>query len=152
MGYYMRYITTDSCRITMDTIARALKNADERYALAVADFDSMSGELLLAERVCGVVEINYPGDGIFDEDIADLRELVSGELSASSQRVLDTLASAKAIVAVEATWKETDSEATLEKIDPLWRWLFERYAGLLQADNDGFYDRDGLILPLDLKI
>ncbi len=152
MGYYMRYITTDARPVTLDALERALKEVDQGYAIARTAFDDTTGDLSFREGLCGVVEINIPGDDLFEEDITELRELVAGSHGAAEHRVLDTLNNAKAIIAVEAIWQGSDSEATLASIDLLWLWLFEHFPGLLQADNDGFYDQNGLILELDLKI
>jgi hypothetical protein len=32
-------------------------------------------------------------------------------------------------------------------LDQLWDWLFDHFAGLLQVDDEGYYNRDTLILP-----
>jgi len=65
MGYYLRYITTDARPVTLDMLERALKAVDGRYAIARSEFDDLTGELTFGERLCGVVEINVPGDDIF---------------------------------------------------------------------------------------
>jgi hypothetical protein len=151
MGYYMRYIVTDTQDISLAVIVQALKQIDPAYAI-LTDFDAASGDLLYGEKRYGEIEINRPGDDIFEEEIADLRELLPKQGTADARRVLDALEKAKAMVAVNALWKGRNSEATLEKIDPLWDWLFDHYAGILQADNEGFYDASGLILESSLKI
>lgn len=151
MGYYQRYITTDPRDITLPILAVALRQIDEAYTLTTSPLDDLA-DLIHGDVLCGQIEINRRGDDLFDEDIADLQELVEGSGGAHELRVLDTLANAQTMVAVEATWDGDNSESVLSKLDPLWNWLFKNRPGLLQADNDGFYDHDELILELNLKI
>ena len=151
MGYYMRYITTDSQPITLSMLEVGLQAADMSYRIIDTQIEN-TGDLFHGDVVCGQMEINLPGDGIFEDDIAELKLLVGTGDSPAEARVRRTLDEAKAIIAVEAIWQETDSETVLEQIDPLWDWLFDRYDGLLQADNAGFYDRDQLILEMNLKL
>ncbi len=56
------------------------------------------------------------------------------------------LQEAQATVAVRVLSQGRETGATLEKIDPLWDWLFDEYRGLLQADGEGYYDANGQIL------
>lgn len=147
MGYYMRYISSSKDEISLILLKQGL---DARYKLIPHEFDENSGALFFEDVYLGVVEINSSGDDIFEDDIADLKALVEGETGAVP--VQQVLNKAHAIIAVEAVWQASDSESVLEKLDPLWDWLFEHYEGLLQADNEGFYNKTGLILALDLKI
>ncbi|HKW46527.1 MAG TPA: hypothetical protein VJN70_03750, partial [Gemmatimonadaceae bacterium] len=97
------------------------------------------------------VEINTPGDGLFDEEREELIELVSdtdGHDSAKA-RVIDTLRAARSTVAAQILFGTGDSETTLAKLDPLWQWLFRNYRGLLQADGEGYYDGSGIVLRME---
>jgi predicted RNase H-like HicB family nuclease len=38
------------------------------------------------------------------------------------------------------------SEDTLDRIAPLWDFLFKEYSGLLYADGEGYYDAEGEVL------
>jgi hypothetical protein len=152
MGYYIRYIVTDIREISITTLADAIKQIDPVYTLTAAQFENTYADFSYGDTLLGEIEINHPGDDIFDEDLSDLKELVGSSVTPEKQRVLETLHNAQCIVTVEAIWPGRDSEAVLAKIDPLWDWLFEHYAGLLQADNEGYYDYDGLILEENLKI
>ncbi len=151
MGYYMRYITTDAAPITLAAIEKALQEIDADYSIINTELGDL-GDLMHQEMLCGQIEINRADDDIFEDDCQELKELVQGIDDPNEQTVLDTLEKARAIIAVEAIWDESDSETVLEKIDLLWDWLFATHTGLLQADNDGFYDQDGLILELNLKL
>lgn len=152
MGYYMRYITIAPDEITLQNLETALKANNPTYAVIPDQVNDLAGDMLFDDTLLGEIEINRPDDGIFEEDIGDLKELVYHSKSPHQQQVLDILNKAKTIVAVRALWKGADAEAVLTRIDPLWDWLFSTCPGLLQADNDGFYDRSGLILEINLKI
>jgi hypothetical protein len=61
-------------------------------------------------------------------------------------KVKRALEQAKAIVALQVLWQGCGTEETMEKLEPLWEWLFANRQGLLQADAEGYYDSSGLIL------
>lgn len=151
MGYYLRYITTSQQAITLPVIAAALQALDPVYSLAGDQVDDIA-DLLHGETFCGVLEINRPGDDIFEDDLREFREMVGTGETEAERRVLAVLANAQAMVAVEAIWQGTDSESALGRLDPLWGWLFAHYPGLLQADNEGFYDADDLILERNFML
>ena len=35
------------------------------------------------------------------------------------------------------------------RIDPFWDWLFVHYAGLLQIDDEGYYNQDDQVLEVE---
>jgi hypothetical protein len=92
------------------------------------------------------VTTNVPGDGLFDEELAELTADVVGARGSGRKRVLETLRGARQIVAVEALFGDGEVEATLVHVDPLWRWLFANRAGLVQADGEGYYELERRIL------
>lgn len=151
MGYYLRYITTNQQAITLPVIAAALQALDPAYTLAGDQVDDIA-DLLHGETFCGVLEINRPGDDIFEDDLREFRDMVGTGETEAERRVLAVLANAQAMVAVEAIWQGTDSESALGRLDPLWDWLFAHHTGLLQADNEGFYDADDLILERNFML
>lgn len=151
MGYYMRFITTDATETTPAILEQALKAADSRYSI------TESGELKHGGGLYGAVEINRPGDGLFDEEIEELKEFVEdaqmGWLSFLRGKrkadVVKTLDSAKAIVAVQVLFGDRQAQATIRKLDPLFQWLFVNRKGLLQVDDEGYYDQTGRILKVE---
>ena len=143
MSYYVRYISTDVTDTTRSTLQQALKERDSQYFIAE------SGELKHGEEVYGVVEINRPGDGLFEEEIEELKEFVEDVRGKRKPDVLKTLDDAKAIVAVQVLFGDRQTEATLQKLDPLWEWLISHRSGLLQADDEGYYDQTGRILKVE---
>ena len=152
MGYYLRFIATEKSVISLQQVQVALAKIDSSYKLLVSQIENTRGELHYKDLVLGEIEINIPNDDIFDEDIEELIELIEDSGHKNEAKVRNTLKSATHIVAVSALWQGKDSEETLSKLEPLWDWLFANCKGLLQADNDGFYDESGMILELNLKI
>jgi hypothetical protein len=145
MGYTMRYITPKGQEITLMLIETALQKMDAVYSITNTDVPDI-GDLIYGEMQLGIIEINRPGDDIFEDDLAEFRDLVGKADTAAQQRVLDVLDQAQAMVVVEAQWQGTNAEPVLSRLDLLWDWLFAHYPGLLQADNEGFYEGDDLIL------
>lgn len=145
MGYTMRYITTEDRDLTLALIESALREMDAAYAVTNTDLPDL-GDLMYGETKLGILEINRPGEDIFEDDLAEFRDLVGKGDSAEQQHVRDVLDRSQAMVVVEAIWQGTDAEPVLSKLDLLWDWLFAHYPGLLQADNEGFYEGDKLIL------
>ena len=99
--------------------------------------------------VYGVVEVNRPGDGLFEEEIGELKEFVEDVRGKRKADVLKTLSEARAIVAVQVLFGDRQVEATLHKFLPLWEWLISNRKGLLQADDEGYYDQTGRILKVE---
>lgn len=152
MGYYMRFILTGDESPQLEDIRAALRSLSLDYAVITPDDDPSRAELLFAGERLGDLEFNQPGDDIFDEDIDELRQLVSRSQSENRQRVLDVLDRARMMIAAQLFWQGDESEPVLVRVDPLWDWLFASYDGLLQADGDGFYDSESLILEMNVRL
>ena len=97
----------------------------------------------------GQMEINRPGDDLFLGEIEEPKEEAEEGAAKGRKTVLKALAETKAIVAIQVLWQDREAEGTLQKIDPIWLWLFANRSGLLQVDGEGWYDRSGLILKLE---
>ena len=151
MGYLMRYFATDDRPITLPQIETAIRQIDSAYAIANVEVDDL-GDLLLGSQRLAIIEINRPGDDIFEDDIAEFMDLVGKGNLPGEVRVREVLAAARVLVVIEAFWEGEDAESTLAKIDPLWDWLFANFAGLSQADSEGFYDQSGLILERNFTL
>lgn len=145
MGYLMRYISTDARPITLTLIETALKQVDSAYAIVNIEVDDL-GDLMYGDTQCAIIEINRPGDDMFEDDLSEFQDLVGKGDSPGERLVRETLANATALIVIEALWQGENAEPVLTKIDPLWDWLFANYQGLSQADSEGFYDLAGLIL------
>src|SRR5262249_17915554 len=113
MAYYMRFISTDETETTRSILEQALQQADPRYSI------TESGQLRHGDDLYGLVEINLPDDGLFEEELSELKESVEEARGTTRADVLKTLNEAKAIVAVQVLWQGRKPEPTLQKIDPL---------------------------------
>ncbi|MCA9607780.1 MAG: hypothetical protein KC619_19360 [Myxococcales bacterium] len=149
MGYYLRFITSDDAELGLETIEAALKSVDPKYEIRLGgNAQGSAGDLLFDGDLYGEIEINGAGEELFNEEMGELAESAE-DGDGDTRRVLDLLASAKQEVVVRVLWQGRQSEETLAKIDPLWEWLFVHYQGLLQADAEGWYDDDGVVLAVD---
>jgi hypothetical protein len=140
MGYYMRFISTDGREITLSILEQALQEVDTRYSI------SASGELRYADSLYGLVQIDLLDE--FDEEIGELKEDVEEARGGRRAEVLKALDEARTMVAVQVLRQGREWEPTLQKLDPLWDWLFSHRNGVQQADGEGYYDHSGLILEV----
>ena len=137
MGYYMRFLLEDERPLSLDVIMVGLRAVDPGFALSAGGELTRSGELLAQ------LEVNLPGDGLFEGDIGLLRDKAE---DAGGAEVAVRLGSVSAIVVAHILWQGRGVGETLDLLDPLWDWLIANRRGLLHADAEGFYDRRGLIL------
>ena len=137
MSYYMRFIQTSGPEITLEGVEAALKESDPAYSLR--DGGSLYARL----------EISRPGEEPFASEVQALSDRLRSSRSKAKQQVLDALASSQAILAVQAHFQDRTVDETLEKVDPLWRWLFSTRDGLVQADGEGYYTKTRLLLKVE---
>lgn len=146
MGYYMRFFDTSEKPLTIPDIEVALQREDAAYRLVAPETAQIpQANLFLGDGLYAEIEINLPDDGLFKEEIEEMLELLE-DAEGQTQRVEDVLRGAKRIISVRVLGQGRETEETLAAIDPLWQWLFSTRAGLLQADGEGYYDSEGLIL------
>lgn len=145
MGYLMRFFVVSTAKPTLNQLGEALHRVDSRYQLANTDVPDIA-DLLFDGTLLAVLEINRPGDDMFEDDLAEFDEMVGQDSDPATVRVREVLQQTKALVVAEVFWDGTEAEAALEKLDPLWNWLFQHVQGLAQADTEGFYDSSGLVL------
>lgn len=119
------------------------------------------GDLAYKTMPIGRLEIHHPPDILFINSIKDFTKKVEETDSASIEKingvpgpqtdrnsVLSKLGNVKSIIVLRVLFKDEDPEITLKRIDSLWEWCFITYDGLLQADGEGFYSNQGLILRM----
>ncbi len=151
MGYFMRYISADERPLSLAAIGEVLSAIDTKYVMRPTDLDELA-EVVYDGKLYGQIEMNVPGDELFEDDISAFMEMVGGATSQEERLVTATLTSATQIIAVEMFWEGTESEATFAIFDPLWDWLFANRRGILQADAEGFYSADGLLVERKFMI
>ncbi|MCI0665735.1 MAG: hypothetical protein L0220_32160 [Acidobacteria bacterium] len=145
MGYYMRFISIDKEDISLSVLESALRLSDTDYRI------NNDGDILYKGEIYGQLEVNRPGDSLYGDEIEELKEFIEEARGAKKkkQRVLAVLDNSSAIVAVGVLWQELTAEETLERLEPLWDWLLANRKGLIQADDEGYYDATGLILKVE---
>lgn len=143
MGYYMRYFTSDARPVSLSEMEAGLRLFDPAYGITT---EGDSAELRYGDGLYGVIEINRPGDGLFEDEIAEEIEQIRDNDSPNRERVIQALRNANATIAIQVIYQDRDAESTFATMNLLWKWLFANRQGLLQADGDGYYDEFGLIL------
>ncbi len=150
MGYYMRFITTDSRPSSIADLRTALKAAHPAWDLnETSGGTRLSATISFEGALYGDLEINHPGDGLFEDELQELKEFLEYAGKGSKRKVTQTLSKATAIYAVQVLWQGRDTEETLDKLQIFWDHLFARHAGLLQADGEGYYDDNGIVLAVE---
>jgi hypothetical protein len=144
----MRFIVIAEQDVSLGLLESALKQVDSAYLIERDEESDIEGLLKCGDDVYGQIEVNLPGDDLFDGEIEELKDFVNNSEGIKRSEVLNVLSQAKAIVAIRVLDQGRESEDTLMKIDPLWRWLFANRQGLLQAGGEGYYDASGLILEV----
>ena len=145
MSYYMRYILTDGAPPSLADIQAALKAYETEFSLAVDATDEASGDFYHGDDLYGEIEINQRGDPLCDEDIEDFEEELAKQDDPNRQRVLDVLAKATGMVVLHVL---RDGHENPERLNLLWDWLFQTRAGLLQVDEEGFFNREGRVVSM----
>ena len=149
MGYYMRFITDAAQPVSIASISRALKERAEPLSLGFDTEEATVAHILFGNDVIGEIEINRSGDGLFDEEIGELLEFLADVDDPSRSKVESLLKRATVIYAVRVLFGGRDAEETVERLDTVWDLLFSKAPGLLQADGEGYYDQDGLVLEVE---
>jgi hypothetical protein len=109
--------------------------------------ESEQAELTFGRRLVASLEINHSGDPSFNEERDELLEIVGDAPRKKAQPVLTTLRKAQCVVAAQVLGR--DRGKSVELLEPLWEWLSGEKKGLLQADDEGFYREEKLILALE---
>jgi hypothetical protein len=148
MGYYMRFITDASHPIPLGALNLALKERADSWNLTADSEGGIAADIAFGNDVVGEIEINRSGDGLFDEEIEELQESLANIDDPDSGRVEALLRRATAIYAVRVLFGGRDTEETLSRLDAVWDIMFATMSGFLQADDEGYYDRDGLVLEV----
>jgi hypothetical protein len=151
MGYYFRYLTQAEHKITIKTIEKAFQKPNSHYQIHHSVISNYA-DLLHLDTMIAHIEINTPEDEIFEDDIHELTAAIGQPQNAFEQTILKQIQQANTLIATEAIWQGTKRSNTLDKLDPLWTWLFQNYPGILQADGEGFYDSTGLVIARNFTL
>ncbi len=156
MGDFIRYLFTAESDLTLESIAGGFKTVDPAFSIFLDAATGNSGDLIYGGEIYGELEFNRRGDQVFDEDIEDLREQI---VAIGMDSIDDLDSDDEGFAAVEQALISTSGMIALQlseaghehyqRIDLFWDWLFERYPGLLQIDEEGYYSQDEQILAVD---
>lgn len=146
MGDFIRYIITVAHDLTLDGLNQALKEVDPEFSIIPDRASTISGDLLHGSEVYGEIELNRPGDQVFSEDLDDLRDELIDIEGAEKNTVLHAFDEATGMIALELS---EEGHQHYRRIDPVWDWLFEHYPGLLQIDEEGYYDQNNQLLAVE---
>jgi len=147
MGEYWRYFYTDGA-ITLDDLEKGFQSLDRRFALQRDAAANNIADLAYGDDIYGEIEINSPQGELYQEDVEMLREQLADaapEEAPAVARIEAVFTSARGLVALRPT---DFGIVHFDRIAPIWDWLMARWPGLLQVDDDGYYDRDGTVLLL----
>jgi len=118
----------------MPLLEEVLKESGPDYSIAERlPSPREGGNLMHSGGLYAQIEINRRGDRLFDQELGELREEVEECEGKRKERkaVLETLKVARATVAVQVLWQDRGTVETLQRIDPIWKWLFANRKGLL---------------------
>jgi hypothetical protein len=146
MSYWMRFISTSGI-IDARQVAEALRQQNPEFGW---QGDASAGVLSFASVPVAQLQVTAPPQGLFGEEIAELRaevEDLDDEIPEVGE-VLVMLRDAQSVLGAALIWGQDEAKITLSRLDPAWAWLFDHHQGLLQADDEGYYDADGLVLDV----
>jgi hypothetical protein len=143
MSFYVRQITSGDVP-TIEHIALSVMKSGAEIVFGEADADGIStifsGDVAIAE-----LEVNPKGSELFDEEVAEFRDRLDG-VSGNVEPVTEAFENATCIVAIQVFFEGRSPEEVMNDLRPLMTWLQDHCPGLTQADGDGFYDKETLIL------
>lgn len=143
----MRYIVSDDRPVGLEDVRAVFAKAGPGYQVAG---EQSEATVVYEGNPIGHVSLNVPGDGLFDEERDELIEFAAdNDDEPAKDVVVNTLRGSHVIVAVQVLFGDGDTDRTLDLLDPLWIWLQAHRRGLLQADGEGYYDGDELILAVE---
>ena len=130
MSHCIRYFITESKMIDLTDLEAGIRQINPGYEI---DADI----LLLDEEEYGQIDINEPGDGLFESELELARRFA--EKKAGRDRLQATLQDAKRLVVAQAIWSGSDEE-TIDALRGMFGWLQQNYRGILMDEGGTFYD------------
>ena len=130
----MRFFDQSSSPATLAELEKAMIAADPGYSL-------VEGTLNFNGQPYAQISINTPDDDVFDEEIEEQIEFLE-DMTGDVKAVKKVLKSAQSIVAAQILFGSREVDEVLSIVSPLWAHLHETRDGLLQCDDEGFYDKN----------
>ena len=145
MSYYMRFVLTDGAPPALAEIEAALQAADAAFSILRDSASDEGGDLYYDADLYGEIEVNQRGDQLCDEDLEEFSEELNKHDDPNRMIVLNVLEQAAGMVVLHVLRAGHENPANLNL---LWDWLFATRQGLLQVDEEGFFDHDRRIVTL----
>ena len=136
----MRFFLTDGPPPSLDDLAAVVTAADATGLIARDAAEPARGDLYFDGELYAEIEVNAPGDEIFEEDRLDLLDELAKQDDPKAAEAVDALRWATGAVVLRVYEPGHDDWPRLNLIVD---WLFETRAGVLQVDEEGFFGRDG---------
>lgn len=145
MSLYMRFIFGDGPAPGLGEIGEALRTHDPAFELLIDPLEPVYADLLYDGELYAELETNAPGDDLFDEDIEELAVELGKQDDPNAAIPLVLLRRARGMLALHVL---RAGHADFERLEPLFEWLFTARDGLLQIDQEGFFNREGRVVAL----
>ncbi|MBW4435954.1 MAG: hypothetical protein KME04_02390 [Pleurocapsa minor GSE-CHR-MK-17-07R] len=142
----MRYFISGTEMASLPELGALFLEVHEEYLLLADPIDENSAELYFGEVLLGELEVNRPGDDLFDGDLEDLLDELNKQDDPAAVQVSAWLEEASGMLVIHVLRGGHEQYDTL--MSPLIDSLFARYDGVLQVDTEGFFNRDGRIVSL----
>jgi hypothetical protein len=146
MAVGMRFFFTDGPPPALIEITEAMQRVDAAFAVVPDPAQPrLAGDLVRADARYARLERYLPADELFADVIEEYAEALHAHDHPDRLIALDVVQRATGVLFAEILRAGHEDYATLDR---LWMWLFETRAGLLQIDEDGFYDSQRLLVGL----
>lgn len=136
----MRFFLADGPPPALDEMAAALMMGDPASLLVRDSAEPGRADLYFSDVLYAEIELNAPGDEIFDEDRDELAEELDKQDDPGADEAKKALAGATGAVVLHVFEPGHDDYT---RLNLLIDWLFETRTGVLQVDEEGFFDRTG---------
>jgi hypothetical protein len=136
----MRFFLADGPPPTMAAIAAALGQRDSSALLAHDGVEDARADLYFADTLYAEIEVNTPGDEVFDEDRDELLDELAKQDDPQAAEVAEHLRQTTGAV-VLCVYEPGHED--YRRLNLLIDWLFETRVGVLQVDEEGLFDRYG---------
>jgi hypothetical protein len=157
MGYFFRFLTSSTRPVDLSKIYNALSAVNPKYRIRLAEAgprgsnpedpstfkDKSYGLMVFGGQIYGLINLCPKDSENFREDMDDMLGTLKRSSASNKQDIIDYLQNTNMIVCfqiIEKGWDDIDSNQRV--INPLFKWLFAEYTGLLHIQNEGYYDKD----------
>jgi len=156
MAYYMRFFSTDTAPTFAQVMDAVVKSDPHlKWHNVSKSGDDHAGSAVLSCTPdgskgfdCAVVELLLPQHESFNEEKSEALDFAEdGEGDVAG--VTNTLNTTQFVVLIQVLYENASNDEVFDALDFLWNWLKPNFKGISQADGEGFYDGNDLILECE---